>query len=79
MTGESADKGGDEIETTNNDFPNLPYNNSESGTSFLRFLERKWLKPYIDDRLRVGMNSPILMETPGGIGKGYPAEDTYEV
>ena len=71
---ESADMGGDEIEITNSGVPNLQYNSSESGTSFLRFLERKWLRPYIDDNLRAGLNSPILMETPGGIGKGYPAE-----
>ncbi len=65
---------GDETKTAKTDSPKNPENNIENGAIILHFLNRKWLRPYISDEFRVEMNSPFLMETPGGIGEGYPAE-----
>ena len=74
VQGGSLGEGGDENKDANGDFPNYSENNMASGTSFARFLERKWLRPYVPDKLKVGTKSPILIRTPGGVSKGYPAE-----
>ena len=74
VRGGVSDKGGDENETRESGFP-ITKEKQESGEVELpSFLTRKWITPYIDDKIRVAMKSPILMEIPmGGPGYGYPA------
>ena len=74
VRGGTPEQRGDETKTAETDFPKKPENDIENGATILHFLNRKWLRPYISDEFRVEMNSPLLMETPGGIGEGYPAE-----
>ena len=73
VRGGTPEQRGDETKTPEYDFPKIAKKDMEIGATFLHFLNRKWLKPYIRDELWVVMKSPILMETPGGIGNGYPA------
>ena len=68
------DSGGDEIDYGYYDIPNTSPFRVNSGVALVRFIERKWLKPYISDRLRVGLKTPITIRTPGGLGKAYHAE-----